>query len=416
VAKTINKLSAKKVEHLKERGWYADGNGLYLQVSPSGSKSWAYRYQSKGKEQWHGLGAYTKKNTLEKAREAAAECKQLRKEGIDPIEEKKRLQLAKDLKEVNTLTFKECAEQYIESHRNGWRNAKHASQWVNTLTTYAYPTIGHLPVQLIEVEQVLQIIEPIWYTKTETASRVRQRIENILDWATVRKYRKGDNPALWRGRLDKILPKRNKVQKPTHFSAMDYRELPEYFRLLRTKNSIASKALAFTILTAARNGEARGITYSELKTADAIWIIPDTRMKAEREHRVPLTNEALKIIDEMEIHKKKSNDYVFTGMRAGKPISEAALLKLVKDTHPELTVHGFRSSFRDWCAEQTNYPREVAEAALAHSLKDKTEAAYQRGDMLDKRRRLMESWADYCLYGKTSTGKVVSINSVGGVS
>ncbi len=409
MAKTINKLSAKKVEHLKERGWYADGNGLYLQVSITGSKSWAYRYHSKGKQQWHGLGAYSKLNSLRKARQAAAECKQLRKDGFDPIEHKKKLALDKELDEAKSLTFKECADQYIDSHKNGWKNAKHASQWVNTLNAYAHPTIGQLPVQSIDIDLILKILEPIWYTKTETASRVRQRIENILDWAIVRNYRQGDNPALWRGRLDKILPKRNKVQKPKHFAAMDYRELPEYFRSIRAKDTIAAKTLAFTILTAARNGEARAITYEELNQDEAIWIIPDDRMKADREHRVPLTGEALAIIDEMATLKRKTDDYVFVGLKAGRPISEAAILKLVKDTHPTLTVHGFRSTFRDWCAEQTNYPREVAEAALAHSIRDKTEAAYQRGDIFEKRRKLMDSWADYCLNRK-ETGKVIPIH------
>ena len=409
MAKMINKLTAKKVEHLKDRGWYADGNGLYLQVSKSGSKSWAYRYQAKGKAQWHGLGAYTKQNSLEQARIAAANCRQLRKDGIDPIAHKKLQALEKDLKEATTLTFKECAEQYIEAHEQGWKNKKHAAQWGSTLTTYAYPTIGHLPVQMIDIDLVLAVLEPIWYTKTETASRVRQRIENILDWATVRKYRQGDNPALWRGRLDKILPKRNKVQKPKHFAAMDYREVPAYFRSLRKKDTIASKALAFIILTATRNGEARAVTYAELNQNEAIWIIPDDRMKADREHRVPLSGEALKIISEMDPFKRPSDDFVFTGLKRSRPISDAALLKLVKDTHPGLTVHGFRSSFRDWCAEQTNYPREVAEAALAHSLKDKTEAAYQRGDIFDKRRMLMDAWAEFCL-SNANAGKVIPIN------
>ena len=411
MAKTINKLSAKKVETEKEPGWHADGNGLYLQVSKTGAKSWVYRYQVNSKEKWHGLGAYTKKNSLGEARLAAAECKQLRKEGIDPVEHKKELAIKKAIGEANTLTFQECAEQYIDSHKSGWKNAKHETQWTNTLTTYAYPIIGDLPVQSVDINYVLKVLEPIWYTKTETASRIRQRMENILDWATVRSYRTGDNPALWRGRLDKILPKRNKVQKPKHFAAMDYRELPEYFKSLREKDSIASKALAFTILTATRNGEARAITYSELNQKEAIWIIPDDRMKADREHRIPLTKEALDIIQEMALFKRESDDFIFTGLKAKRPISEAALLKLVKSTHPTLTVHGFRSTFRDWCAEQTYFPREVAEAALAHSLKDKTEAAYQRGDIFEKRRKLMSAWTDYCLSSKKQA-KVIPIKKV----
>ncbi|MBT4075094.1 MAG: tyrosine-type recombinase/integrase [Gammaproteobacteria bacterium] len=314
-----------------------------------------------------------------------------------------------ELEQAKNITFKTCALAYIEAHKRGWKNKKHLSQWENTLTTYTYPVIGKIAVQDVDIDLVMKILEPIWFEKTETASRVRQRIENILDWATVRKYRQGDNPALWRGRLDKLLPQRNKVQKPKHFAAMDYRELPEFFRSLRKKDTIASKALAYTILTVTRNGEARGVTRTEIDNKAQAWIIPENRMKAEREHRVPLSGEAFKIIKEMEPFKRHTDDFIFPGLAHAKPISEASLLKLVKLSHPTLTVHGFRSSFRDWCAEQTNFPREVAEAALAHIIKDKTEAAYQRGDMFEKRRKLMDLWTDYCLKGKTEAD-VIPIN------
>jgi integrase len=401
MAKTINRLSVKKVDNLKAHGWYPDGNGLYLQVSKSGSKSWVYRYQVDGKQKWHGLGSYTKENSLQVARSSALKCKQLRRDGIDPIDHKNQIKIDSRLATRSAITFKECAEQFIKSHREGWKNQKHASQWENTLDTYAYPLIGDLPVQAIDGDLVMRVLEPIWFTKTETASRVRQRIENILDWATVKEYRQGDNPALWRGRLDKLLPKRTKVQKPKHFPAMDYRDLPDYFATLRSKKTIASNALAFTILTATRNGEARSASYSEIDERSNIWIIPASRMKAEREHRIPLSDEAIAIITEMKDYKRPADDFVFTGLRPGRAISEAALLKLVKETHPNLTVHGFRSSFRDWCAEQTSFTREVAEAALAHSLKDKTEAAYQRGDLFEKRRSLMNDWTVYCLSGES---------------
>lgn len=394
MSKQINKLTAVAVKNMKKPGWHADGNGLYLQVSPTGSKSWAYRYKVNGKSVWHGLGTFTSLNNLDKARKSAAQCKQLRADGIDPIEHKNSQIVKKQLEKARTLTFQQCAERYIESHKNGWKNKKHISQWTNTLTTYTFPFIGTMPVQDVDIDHILKVLEPIWYTKTETASRVRQRIESILDWATVRKYRKGDNPALWRGRLDKILPNRNKVQKPKHFVAMDYRDIPAYFCKLRAKKTISCRALAFTILTASRNGESRQLTYDELNLNDNIWIIPEERMKAGREHRVPLSGESLKIIKEMQTINQTG--LVFEGFRTGRPISEAALLKEVKLHDTELTVHGFRSAFRDWCAEKTNYPREVAEAALAHSLKDKTEAAYQRGDILEKRRELMNAWADYC--------------------
>ena len=406
MAKTVKQLKDLQIRRFTKPGAYPDGEGLYLQVRDSGAKDWFYRYEVAGKGRKRGLGPYPT-ISLERAREDALVCRQLRKQGIDPIEHYKEIELNKDLEKAKSTTFKECALTYIDTHRHGWRNKKHESQWRNTLETYAYPTIGDLPVQAIDIDLVMKVLEPIWFEKTETASRIRQRIENVLDWATVRKLRKGDNPALWRGRLDKLLPKRTKVQKTVHFAAMDYKDVPEYFQSLRAKDTLASKALAFTILTATRSGEARAATRSEIN--DNVWIIPDSRMKAEREHRVPLSNEAMKIIKEMEPFKRQTDDLIFPGLAQAKPVSEASLLKIVKQAHPTLTVHGFRSSFRDWCAEQTSYPREVAEAALAHTLKDKTEAAYQRSDMFEKRRKLMDSWADYCLKVQTDAD-VVPIN------
>lgn len=409
MAKTVNRLTARAVINLKKPGWYPDGAGLYLQVTSPTSKSWVYRYQISGKERRHGLGSYDKNDrTLEWARREVEKCKEIRGNGYDPIEYKKAKELEKNLLETKSITFKECALAYIESHKLGWKNAKHESQWRNTLETYTYSIIGDLSVQDIDIGLVMDVLEPIWFEKTETASRVRQRIENILDWATVKGYRAGDNPALWRGRLDKLLPKRTKVQKPKHFEAMDYRDVPEYFRSLRKRDTVATRALAFTILTAARNGEARAVTTDELDSKDKVWTIPDTRMKADREHRVPLSAEALKIIKEMEPFKRHTDNYIFPGQAHSKPISEPSLLKVVKQHDKTLTVHGFRSSFRDWCAEQTSYPREVAEAALAHAVKDKTEAAYQRGDMFEKRRKLMDAWSNYCLNSK-STAEVVPI-------
>jgi integrase len=409
MAKSINRLTARTVINTKKPGWYPDGAGLYLQVASPTSKTWVYRYQINGKERRHGLGSYDKNDhTLEWARREVERCKEIRNEGHDPIDYKRAQKLEKNLEEAKSTTFKECALAYIESHKRGWKNAKHESQWRNTLETYAYPVIGDLGVQDIDIGLVMDVLEPIWYQKTETASRVRQRIENILDWATVKKYRSGDNPALWRGRLDKLLPKRTKVQKPVHFAAMDYRDVPEYFQSLRKRDSVATRALAFTILTAARNGEARAVTTDEIDGSAKVWVIPDSRMKADREHRVPLSPEALKILKEMEPFQRHTDNYIFPGQARDKPISEASLLKVVKQNDSTLTVHGFRSSFRDWCAEQTSFPREVAEAALAHSVKDKTEAAYQRGDLFEKRRILMDHWAQYCLKG-VGTTKVVPI-------
>jgi integrase len=407
MAKTVKRLKDLQIRRLSQPGSYPDGEGLYLQVRTSGAKDWFYRYEVDGKGRKRGLGPYPT-ISLEQARDDALECRQLRQQGIDPVDHAKAQRQKEALDDAKSFTFKECALAYINSHQRGWKNRKHESQWRNTLETYAYPTIGDISVQDIDIGLVMDVLEPIWYEKTETASRVRQRIENILDWATVKQYRSGDNPALWRGRLDKLLPKRVKVQKPVHFPAMDYRELPEYFRALRKRDSVATRALAFTLLTAARNGEARAVTHDELDIKGKVWIIPDRRMKAGREHRVPLSAEALKIIKEMEPFKRHTDNFIFPGQAQAKPISEASLLKVVKQQDKTLTVHGFRSTFRDWCAEQTSFPREVAEAALAHSVRDKTEAAYQRGDLFEKRRKLMDQWAQYCLEEK-GKAKVVPI-------
>jgi integrase len=394
VAKTINRLTALKVSKIKKPGWYPDGLGLYLQVSKTGSKSWVYRYEISGKEHRHGLGSIHD-TSLEEARITAETCRSLRREGINPIEHKKRLEVAKKLQKTKNITFKECALAYIEAHKDSWKNRKHESQWRNTLETYAYPVIGDLPVQDVDVGLILSILEPLWKTKTETATRVRQRIENILDWATVREYRQGENPARWRGHLDKTLPKRSKVQKVQHFKAMKYSDVPAYFQILRETDSQSARALAFIILTATRSSEARGAKWDEIDLKAKVWTLPPERMKAGRQHRIPLSPEALKILKE--VKPLAQDGFVFPGMRKGRPISEGTVYKLLKDEHKGATVHGFRSSFRDWCAEMTSYPREVAEAALAHVLTDKTEAAYQRGDIFDKRRRLMNAWAEYCL-------------------
>jgi integrase len=407
MAKTVKRLKDLQVKRLSTPGAYPDGDGLYLQVRDSGAKDWFYRYEVAGKGRKRGLGSYPT-ISLEQAREDALECRQLRKRNIDPIEHAKDLELEKSLKKAKSTTFNECADSYIDTHKHGWKDERHEYQWRKSLENYAYPVIGDLPVQSIDIDLVMKVIEPIWFDKTETASRVRQRIENILDWATVRKLRAGDNPALWRGRLDKLLPKRSKVQKQIHFAAMDYRDVPEYFRSLRSMDTIASRALAFTVLTATRTSEARAVTTDEIDENGKAWIIPDSRMKAHREHRVPLSSEALKIIEEVKPFKRHTDEFLFPGLSRNKPISASSLLKIIKRHDDSLTVHGFRSSFRDWCAEQTSFPREVAEAALAHTVKDKTEAAYQRGDLFEKRRRLMDQWAQYCLKGKVEA-KVVPI-------
>jgi len=394
MARTIDRLSAIQAKKLSKPGWYLDGDGLYLQVSPTGSKSWVFRYTSGGRERRQGLGAL---NTisLAAARKAALECRKLRSKGIDPLENKRELEREERLAKNNGITFKECSLAFIESNKAEWKNRKHETQWRNTLETYAYPTVGDIAVKDIDTDMVLGILEPIWATKTETATRVRQRIENVLDWAKARDFRTGENPARRRGHIDKLLPKPTKIRKVKHLEALPYSKMPAFYQWLRSKESLASIALSFTILTAARNGESRHAAHSEISLPDKKWVLPAERMKGGREHRVPLSSEAMTILGEAKPFS--TEEYLFPGQgRKSKVISDQALLKLAKEFEPTLTVHGFRSTFRDWCAEQTNYPREVAEAALAHSTQDQTEAAYQRGDLFEKRARLMEAWARYC--------------------
>ena len=388
----VKRLSALKVKKIEQAGWYPDGAGLYLQVSPTLTKSWVYRYSIDGRERRHGLGS-TNERSLEQARHEAQGCAQMRREGLDPIDacrqEKSRLRLDR----AAGVTFQECAERYIGAHEPSWRNAKHGSQWRNTLSTYAFPVFSDVSVKDIEVGLVLRVIEPLWETRTETATRVRQRIEAILDWAKVRGYRDGENPARWRGHLDKLLPARAKVQKVRHFTALPYREMPEFFAWLCKKESVAANAVAFLILTATRSGEARQAVDSEICLETNVWSIPGERMKAGRAHRVPLSESAIAVLNRVE--PLRFDERIFPGLTT-RPISDSALLKVAKEYRADLTVHGFRSSFRDWCAEVTNFPREVAEAALAHSIKNQAEAAYQRGDLLTKRAELMNAWASYC--------------------
>jgi len=407
MAKKIHLLSDREVKNLNKPDAYPDGNGLYLQVSNTGSKSWFYRYQVNNKGRKHGLGAYPT-ISLKSARERAEQCRQLRADGKDPIEYKRKIDADKKLEDAKAITFKECALAYIESHKEGWKNRKHEQQWRNTLETYAYPVFGDISVQKIDVGLVMNAIEPIWKKKTETASRVRQRIENVLDWARVRQYRTGENPARWRGHIENLLPKRSKVQKVQHFEAMPYVDVPEYFRELRKVETLTAKALAFCILTTARNGTIRNARWDEIDWDTNTWTIPEEGMKAGRVHRTPLTPECLKILEE--VKPFKVNDYIFPGLKRNRPLSNQALLKLLKTTHPTLTIHGFRSSFSDWCAETTAFPENLTEAALAHIVKDKTQAAYQRGDLFKKRIKLMDAWSNYCVIGKKA-GDVIPLNN-----
>lgn len=354
-----------------------------------------------------GLGS-ARKVSLGQARQMAADVRNLLARGIDPIDARKTERAGRALDQARTITFRECAESYIKTHRADWKNAKHADQWTNTIETYCGPVIGSLPVQAVDVGLILQVLEPMWTEKPETASRLRGRVEKVIDWATVRGYRTGENPARWRGHLDKLLPALKKKQRVKHHPALPFGEIGAFVRALRQESGVAPKALEFAILTAARTGEVIQATLNEFDLDARIWIVPAGRTKASREHRVPLSPRAVEIIREM---KAARGAYVFPGRRPDSPLSSMAMLELLKRMkRTDITVHGFRSTFRDWAAERTNYPREVCEMALAHTVSDQVEAAYRRGDLFEKRRRLMSEWAKYCEAPKQA-GKVVPIRT-----
>jgi integrase len=387
-----NKLTARTVETKKAPGYYSDGGNLYLRVSSNLTKTWAFYYKKDGKRTEMGLGSVSNV-TLEQAREKASELRKQLANGIDPLSEKQRQDSERKVQLAKTMTFQQCAEAYINAHRAGWKNPKHIQQWQNTLAQYAFPVFGSLDVKSIDTGLITKCLEPIWLTKNETAGRVRGRIECVLDWATARKYRAGENPARWRGHLDKLLAKPSKIQKTEHHSALPYTELNGFIEQLRQQDGIAAKCLEFTILTAARTGETIGATWDEIDLGTKIWTIPADRMKASREHRVPLSSHALGILNKMA--EIRLNNYVFPGTKKG--LSNMAMLAILKRMdRTDITVHGFRSTFRDWAAESTAYPGEVVEMALAHAIKNLTEAAYRRGDLLEKRSRLMEEWAWFC--------------------
>lgn len=388
-----NKLNQMTVTRLKEPGLYADGGGLYLQITKTGVKSWLFRYMREGKARGMGLGPLRTVG-LADARAKALDCRRQLLDGNDPLDKKKEQRVQQQIAAAKAITFEACATKFIEAHRASWKNAKHADQWTNTLTTYAYPVFESLPVSTIDTTHVMKVLEPIWTTKSETAGRLRGRIESVLDWATVRGYRSGENPARLKGHLDTLLPRLSRVRKVKHHPALPYAELPAFMEALRSEEGIAARALEFLILTATRTNEVIGATWAELSVAERVWIIPADRMKMRKEHRVPLSDQAVAIIKAME--DVKQNDYVFPGARYNKPLSNMAMLQLLERMKcSDITVHGFRSTFRDWAGETTHFPREVCEAALAHGLKDKAEAAYARGDLFVKRGALMQEWAGY---------------------
>jgi integrase len=395
----VGRLTALKVDKTKSPGMYADGGGLYLRITEKSTKNWVLRYMLAGRPRWMGLGPVSL-FSLQEARAKAIDARRLRHEGVDPIEARKAARQQAKLDAAKAITFKQCAVSYIAAHKPSWHNPKHAAQWEATLATYAEPVIGALPAQAIDSALVIKIIEPIWSEKPETASRLRGRIEAILDWAKARGYRHGENPARWRGHLENLLPARSKVRSVEHHAALPYAEVGSFISALRQQEGTAARALEFAILTAARSGEVIGASWSEIDLSAKVWTIPAVRMKAKREHRVPLSARAVEIVSAMK--EKAGEDCspkmpVFAGLKKGKPLSNMAFLMLLRRMGRDgLTAHGFRSTFRDWAAERTNYPGEVAEMALAHTVSNKVEAAYRRGDLFDKRRRLMDGWARFC--------------------
>ena len=385
------------VQNQVKPGYYPDGAGLYLQVKTAAesgrvSRSWLFRYNHSQRPTWMGLGSVRDIN-LSDARQQAAECRRLLALGKDPLAERDGARERTLVEKQQSMTFDECSQAYIAAHKDGWRNSKHAAQWESTLRLHASPVIGALPVAGIGLPQIMKILEPIWRDKTETATRIRGRVESIIDWATVRGFRSGDNPARWRGHLDHLLPKPSKVTKVEHHAAVAFDQLQEFFGRLRRQEGTGARALAFLILTGARSGEVRGATRGEVDFEAAVWTVPGNRMKAGREHRVPLSTAALELI----AASKDAGDaaLLFPAPRGGQ-LSDMTLSAVMRRMKVPAVPHGFRSTFRDWCSECTDFPREVAEMALAHAISDKVEAAYRRGDLFDKRRQLMEHWARFC--------------------
>jgi integrase len=408
MAHTIGRLTALKITRISQSGMYADGGGLYLQVTSAAAKSWIFRYSAAGRGREMGLGSLSA-ITLADARVLAAGYRAQRAAGLDPIAVRGAERERQALEAAKAITFSEAAERYIAAHAGKWRNDKHKAQWRSTLATYAEPIFGNLPVQAVDTGLVLNVLEPIWNVKRETASRLRGRIENVLDWATARGLRQGENPARWKGHLKHLLAART-VRAVRHHPAMAYADVPAFMERLRTLEGISPRALEFTILTVARTGETIGALWSEINFTDKIWTVPANRMKAGAEHRVPLCDSALAILREME--RTRVSDSVFPGWKHGKPLSNMAMAKVLERMGLDsVTIHGFRSSFRDWAAEQTACASEVVEKALAHTIHNEVEAAYRRGDLLDKRRQLLTAWEGYCATPRQQRGEVVVLRA-----
>ena len=390
--KLAKELQALAVSKLATPGLHFVGavQGLALQVT-GGSRAWVLRATVGGRRRDMGLGPYPEV-TLAQARDKAREARELIRQGVDPIGRQQAAQSAMRAAVAEALTFKECAEKYIAAHRAGWKSAKHAQQWGNTLEQHAYPVLGAVLVRDVKLPQVLAVLEPIWTTTNETASRLRGRLELVIDWATARGLREGLNPARWRGHLDKLLPKPAKVARVEHHAALPVGDVGAFMVRLREAEGMGALALEFAILTAARSGEVRGATWQEFDLSGAVWTVPAGRMKAGKEHRVPLSDAALALL--AALPHDKPDALVFPAPRGGM-LSDMTLAAVLRRLDEPAVPHGFRSTFRDWASERTNYPRDVAEMALAHAIGDKVEAAYRRGDLFEKRRVMMAEWAQF---------------------
>lgn len=390
--KVAKQLSDRAVAALRKEGRHAVGGvpGLHLRVS-AGHRSWILRLTVGTQRKDIGLGSYPTVS-LSEAREKAQSMHKEVQSGQLPIAPRKQQQMAIKALATFERSFRHCVQEYIRGKNAEWTNPKHRQQWENTLETYAMPHIGNMAVSTIDLPHVLACLEPIWISKNETASRLRGRVEAVLDWATVRKYRQGENPARWKGHLDKVLAAPSRIQKVLHHRAIAVEKIPAFMCSLREREGMAAKALHFLILTAARSGEVRGATWSEIDETTRIWIVPDSRMKAGREHRVPLSDQAMNLLRSLD--RISGSDLLFPGTK-GQVLSDMSMTALMRRMEIDAVPHGFRSTFRDWVGEKTHYPRELAEHALAHVLESKVEAAYRRRDGLEKRRFMMQDWADY---------------------
>ncbi|MFO7761879.1 MAG: integrase arm-type DNA-binding domain-containing protein [Desulfobia sp.] len=392
--KRAKELSAVEVKRITQPGRHSVGvpPGLLLVVKKSGAKSWIYRTMVGIKRRSIGLGSYPT-ISLSQAREKARGIKHKIEEGADPTKERQAKREALIRSQQTAITFDEAARLCHKKKISEFKSKKHANDWINSINHHATPVIGEMPVSEIDLPHILQVLEPIWHQKTETATRVRQRLEQVLSWATVGGHRKGDNPARWKGHLDAVLPQPSKIRKTKHLQALPWQEIGLFMKNLRDRQGISARCLEFIILTVCRSGEARLATWDEIDMQNHVWTIPAERMKIEKEHSIPLSDDVVNILETLP--RFEGSNYIFPAARGG-PLSDTAVLMVCRRMKVDAVPHGFRSTFRDWCAENTNFPREVAEMALAHTIESKVEAAYRRGDLFQKRRKLMEAWADYC--------------------